>query len=189
MINMINRINKRDWYFQIAKTIALRASCGKTRRGFGAILVKNDTIIATGYAGCIRGAINCGEDVECLKDLYEEAPDKSYDHCPSIHAEMNCIINAAREGINVKDSTLYLSEIHDNGGRPCFLCRRFMIQAGIKDCYWYEKKISDKMHRIGLLSWSNIELPVYHEEVSDWIKLENDWILNQNKNAPKHIKS
>jgi dCMP deaminase len=185
MINMVTRISKRDWYFQIAKDVALRAPCGNTRRGFGAILVKNDAIIATGYAGSARGTINCGIDSPCLKDLYQEDPDKSYDHCCSIHAEQNCIINAARAGISTVEATLYLSEVHDKGGRPCFLCRRFMIQAGIKDCYWYEKKISKNMHRIGVLNWTNVEFPVYHEECEAWIKSDNEWIQEQLNKAPK----
>jgi dCMP deaminase len=182
---MDTRISKRDWYFQIAKDVALRAPCGNTRRGFGAILVKDDAIIATGYAGSARGTINCGAGSPCLKDLYQEAPDKSYDHCCSIHAEQNCIINAARAGISTVGATLYLSEVHDNGGRPCFLCRRFMIQAGIKDCYWYEKVIDNKMERCGFLSWTNVHLPVYYETCDAWVKSDNEWIQNQLDKAPK----
>lgn len=182
---MGNRIDKISWYFQIAKDVAQRSPCGLTRRGFGVILVKNDMIIATGYAGSVRGAINCGDDCECLKDLYQEAPYKSYDHCCSIHAEMNCIINAARAGISTVGATLFLAEVHDQNDRPCYLCRRFIIQAGIKDVYYYKKVIADKMHKCGFLSWTNVELPFYHEEVKDWIELENQWIQDQLDNAPK----
>jgi dCMP deaminase len=180
---MSKRLSKRDWYFQIAKDVALRASCGLTRRGFGAILVKDDAIIATGYAGSVRGALNCGIDTPCLKDLFGEAPDKSYDHCCSVHAEMNCIINAARAGISTIGATLYLSEVNDNNGRPCFLCQRFMIQAGIKDCYYYKKIVDDKMEKCGFLSWTNVHLPIYHEEVADWVKLQDEWINDQLKKA------
>lgn len=181
---MDNRPSKLEYYFQIAKDVSLRSPC-ISRRRFGAIIVKDDAIISTGYAGSVRGAKNCGVDCTCLKDLYGEEPNKSYDHCCSIHAEMNAIINAGRAGISAIGATLYLSESNDRNDRPCFLCRRFIIQAGIKDVFYY-KKITDKsLHRTGLLSWSNVTLEVHHEEVSDWVKLEDEWISNQVNNAPK----
>src|SRR3989304_9186352 len=108
----MERPDKVEWYFKIAKDIALRSPC-ISRRGFGAILVKDDAIISTGYAGTVRGAQNCGIDNPCLKDLYNEAPHLSYEHCCSIHAEMNCIINAARMGISTIGATLYLAEARD----------------------------------------------------------------------------
>ena len=179
----MERINKIDWYFQIAKDIALRSPC-ISRRRFGAILVKDDAIIATGYAGTVRGAQNCGIDNPCLKDLWGEEPYKSYEHCCSIHAEMNAIINAARVGISTVGATLYLAEVNDRNDRPCFLCRRFIIQAGIKDVYYYKKELG-KLQPNGFLSWTNVHLPIFHETVEDWIKLENEWIQNQVKTAPK----
>jgi len=177
------RPDKISWYFQIAKDVALRSPC-ISRRRFGAILVKDDAIIATGYAGTVRGAINCGIDCPCLKDLYNEAQYKSYEHCPSIHGEMNAIINAARAGISTVGATLFLAEVNDDNDRPCYLCRRFIIQAGIKDVYYYKKELGN-MQRCGFLSWTNVHLPIIHEEVSDWVKLENDWIQDQLKDAPK----
>ena len=184
----MERPNKIEWYFQIAKDVALRSPC-ISRRRFGAILVKDDAIIATGYAGTVRGAINCGVGCTCLKDLYGEEPYKSYEHCASIHGEMNAIINAARVGISTVGATLFLSEVNDRNDRPCHLCRRFIIQAGIKDVYYYKKEVTNKMHRTGFLSWSNVQLPIFHEMVSEeWVKLENDWIQDQINNAPKNTK-
>jgi dCMP deaminase len=156
----MERPNKIEWYLQIAKDIALRSPC-ISRRRFGAILVKDDAIISTGYAGTVRGAINCGIDCKCLKDLYNEKRNKSYEHCPSIHAEQNTIINGARTGVSILGSTLYLSETNDNGDRPCYLCRRFLINSGIEDCYYKKDNV------------------VYHEFAKDWIKLEDEWINNQ----------
>ena len=181
----MERINKVEWYFKIAKDIALRSPC-ISRRRFGAILVKDDAIIATGYAGTVRGAQNCGIANPCLKDLWGEEPYKSYEHCCSIHAEMNAIINAARVGISTVGATLYLAEVNDRNDRPCFLCRRFIIQAGIKDVYYYKKRLdNDNLVRTGILSWTNVHLDLYHEEVSEWVKLENEWIEEQIKNAPE----
>jgi dCMP deaminase len=175
---MKERIDKISWYFKIAKDVALRSPC-ISRRRFGAILVKDDAIISTGYAGSVRGAMNCGIDSPCLKDLWQEAPYKSYEHCCSIHGEMNCIINAARAGIPTVGATLYLSEINDKNERPCHLCRRFIIQAGIKDVFYYT------CEKVGKRS----KIKVQHEEVSDWIRLENEWIQNEINTAPKPKKT
>ena len=172
----MERINKTDWYFKIAKDIALRSPC-ISRRRFGAILVKDDAIISTGYAGSVRGAQNCGVENVCLKDLWGEEPYKSYEHCCSIHAEMNCIINAARAGVSTIGATLYLSEVNDKMDRPCFLCRRFIIQAGIKEVYYY------KVNNMPFTGDKHIE--VFIEPVSDWVKMENEWIQYQVSTAPQ----
>jgi len=177
---MSQRPNKIDWYFKMAKVVAERSPC--SRRKFGAILVKDDAIIATGYTGTVRGAKNCGVDTPCLKDLYNEEHCKSYEHCSSVHGEQNCIMNAARVGISTVGATMYLSEVNDkNDERPCHLCRRFIIQAGIKDVYYYKCKIVIPSG----LGESKKRIILFHEEVVDWVKLEDEWIEDQIKNAPK----
>lgn len=161
------RPSKIEWYLTIAKDVASRSPC--TRRKFGAIIVKDDCIISTGYNGSIRGAINCGIDCPCLKDINQEASIKSYDHCPAVHGEMNAIINAARKGISVEGGTLYLEVIFGSQtrrDRPCFLCRRFMIQAGIKDVYFY---LDDK---------------IVHDFVADYVKMEDEWMIEQLQTPP-----
>jgi dCMP deaminase len=157
------RISKEEDFLLIAHDLALRSPC--TRRKFGAVIVMDGCIISTGYNGSARGTTNCGIDCPCLKDINDEASIKSYDHCPAIHAEMNSIINAARRGVSVAGATMYLDVIFGSVSkreRPCFLCRRFMIQAGIKDIYYYD-----------------IDRKIVHEFVSDYVKMENDWILQQ----------
>jgi dCMP deaminase len=127
------RPQKPEYYLIIAKDVARRSPC--TRRKFGAVIVLDDSIISTGYNGSVRGSINCGLDCPCLKDINDEASIKSYDHCPAVHGEMNAIISAARRGVSVKGGTLYLEVIFGSQkrrDRPCFLCRRFMIQADRK---------------------------------------------------------
>ena len=162
------RPSKIESYLTIAHDIAMRSPC--TRRKFGAIIVKDDCIISTGYNGSVRGSLNCGIDCPCLKDINQEASIKSYDHCPAVHGEMNSIINAARKGISVEGATMYLEVIfgtQTRRDRPCFLCRRFMIQAGIKDVYFYSYGPDCKV------------LKLEHEYVSDYVKMENDWIEKQ----------
>jgi dCMP deaminase len=159
------RMSKIEASLLIAHDIALRSPC--TRRKFGAIIVKDDCIISTGYNGSVRGSINCGIDCPCLKDINNEESIKSYDHCPAVHAEMNAIINAARRGVSVEGGTMFLDVIFGTvtkRERPCFLCRRFMIQAGIKDIIYYGE---------------NMEL--VHEEISEYLRMENQWMLEQQK--------
>ena len=102
------RISKKEHYIKIARTVAERSSC--SRRKFGAIIVKDDAILSTGYNGSARKTRNCGTDrMPCLKDIHKEAPNKSYIYFPAIHAEVNAIINAARIGVSIVGGTLYLS--------------------------------------------------------------------------------
>lgn len=152
----MTRLDKIEYYLEIAKTVSLRSVCG--RRKFGAILIKNDSIISTGYNGSIRGGLNCGTDVKCLKDIHNIPTMEGHDLCAAIHAEENTIINAARTGISTLDATLFLSG--DRSERPCSRCRKMIIQAGIKDCYFFDAKTNS----------------VVHEQVSEWINLENKWM-------------
>lgn len=152
---MTTRPDKISYYLNIAKVVGSRSPC--TRRQLGAILVKNDAIISSGYNGSIRGALNCGEEIPCLKDIHDEAHYTSFEFCPAVHAEQNAIINAGRTGISTVGATLFLNGSQSD--RPCHLCRRYCIQAGIKDC-WY-------MNKDGI--------PVY-EKVKEWIKMENEWM-------------
>lgn len=159
------RPTKIKYYLNIARDIASRSTC--TRRRFGAILVRNDTIISTGYNGSVRGATNCGESIRCLKDLHKEPSYQSYEHCPAVHAEVNTILNAAREGHSTTGATLYLNIGNSDGDknksdRPCRNCRREAIQAGIYDCYYVDNKGK-----------------VQHEFISDWVVLENNFMVDQ----------
>lgn len=152
------RPDKITWYMNIAKEGAMRSPC--TRRKCCALLIKNDSIIAMGYNGSIRGAMNCGEEIPCLKDIHDEAHYTSFEYCPAVHAEQNVIINAARAGVSTLGSTLIFNATEiGKSDRPCHLCRRYMIQAGIKDCYYVSK-----------------EGETIHENVEIWVILENDWM-------------
>ncbi len=154
------RISKEKYYFNIAKAISMKSPC--SRRKCGAILVKNDSIISSGYNGSARGSTNCGEEIPCIKDKYHEEPLTSYIHCPAIHGEVNSIINSARSGISTIGSTLFLySSIATDCGRPCIYCRRVIINAGVQDCYFGN------------------ENEIQHEEIQDWIKLEDEWMKNE----------
>ncbi len=129
------RISKDEYYLEIAKAVALRSPC--LRRKYGAIIVKNDAIVSTGYNGPARGSTNC-EEVGCIKEILNLPHYSGYDYCPAVHAEENAIVNAARNGNSVLDGVLYLFGIDARTKQPvagvsCPRCKRALINAGIKE--------------------------------------------------------
>ena len=129
------RIDKINYYLDVAETVIERGTC--IRRNFGAIIVKNDEIISTGYAGSPRGRINCCDLKYCVRENLKVPRGERYELCRSVHAEQNAIISASRR--DMIDSTLYLVGKNYNDGeyvanaRPCALCKRMIIYAGIKE--------------------------------------------------------
>jgi dCMP deaminase len=127
------RMSKDEYYLGIAAAVASRSTC--LRRRFGAIIVKADAIVATGYNGPARGVVNCAE-VGCLKDETNMPEYKGYEYCTAVHAEENAIINAARHGTSVLGSTLYIYGTYAKTGQlteanPCDRCKRALINAGV----------------------------------------------------------
>lgn len=128
------RRDKVNYYLDIAETVLERGTC--LRRNFGAVIVKNDQIIATGYAGAPRGRKNCSDLGVCTREKLAIPRGERYEMCRSVHAEQNAIISARRE--DMLGSTLYLvgKEVktgdYVENASPCALCRRFIINAGIE---------------------------------------------------------
>jgi len=131
---MTKRPDKDHYYLNIAREVARRSTC--LRRWYGAVIVKNDQIISTGYAGAARGAVNCDDIGVCPRQQANVPHGERYELCRSVHAEMNAIIHAARA--DMIDSTLYLTGLNAKDGSivndasPCRICRRLIINAGIK---------------------------------------------------------
>ncbi len=131
---MSSRPDKDHYYLNIAREVARRSTC--LRRWFGAVIVKHDQIISTGYAGAARGARNCSDIGQCPRQLAGIPRGERYELCRSVHAEMNAIIHASRA--DMIDSTLYLVGMNADdgsvveGARPCRLCTRLIINAGIR---------------------------------------------------------
>lgn len=130
----MNRIGKDNYYLDIAESVSERGTC--LRRKFGAIIVKNDEIISTGYAGAPRGRKNCCDENYCIRQELKVPRGERYELCRSVHAEQNAIISAARK--DMIGSTIYLVGIENDtneyvkDARPCALCKRFIINAGIE---------------------------------------------------------
>ena len=132
---MSNRVDKINYYLDIAETVAERSTC--LRKHYGCIIVKNDEIISTGYSGAPRGRENCIDLGYCTKKkIYPEVRHGGYDACRSVHAEQNAIISAARK--DMLGSTMYLvgkrteSKEYEEGAMSCQTCRKLAINAGIE---------------------------------------------------------
>ena len=129
----MRRISKENYYLDIAETVLERATC--LRRVYGAIIVTNDEIIATGYNGAPRGRKNCTDLGFCSREALNVPRGERYELCRSVHAEANAIISASRR--EVLGATLYMA-CRDPatgalipGSTSCSMCRRLIINAGI----------------------------------------------------------
>lgn len=130
----MTRPDKINYYLDIAQTVSQRGTC--LRRKFGAIIVKNDSIVSTGYAGAPRGRLNCCDRGICLREEMAIPRGERYELCRSVHAEANAIIAASRE--EMLDADLYLvctdpkTGASVGGTTSCQMCKRMVINAGIK---------------------------------------------------------
>lgn len=130
----MERRDKINYYLDIAQVVLKRGTC--LRRNFGAIIVKNDEIIATGYSGAPRGRKNCSDLKFCRREELNVPRGTRYELCRSVHAEANCIISAARR--DMIGSTLYLVGVDQKTGKlvenanSCSMCKRLIINAGIE---------------------------------------------------------
>ena len=127
------RVSKENYYLDIAQTVSSRSTC--LRKKYGAIIVKNDNIVSTGYNGAPRGRKNCNEIGECMRDRLNIPRGERYEMCRSIHAEANAIISASRE--EMIDSVLYMACVDGKSAElvpdtcSCMMCKRLIINAGI----------------------------------------------------------
>ena len=125
----MKRISKENYYLDIAETVLERSTC--IRRKFGAIIVKHDEIISTGYVGAPRGRKNCNDLNYCTRDKLGVPKGQRYELCRSVHAEQNAILSAARA--DMIDATLYLAchdartDQLDGEVEPCSMCKRLII--------------------------------------------------------------
>ncbi|MFH1061135.1 MAG: dCMP deaminase family protein [Pseudomonadota bacterium] len=130
---MSGRPGKEEYYLNIAREVCKRGTC--LRRQYGAVIVNDDQIVSTGYAGAPRGVANCVDLGRCLREDMAVPPGERYELCRSVHAEMNAVIHASRA--QTMHATLYLVGLEVASGlltvnpEPCLLCRRVIINAGI----------------------------------------------------------
>jgi len=129
----MRRIDKENYYLDIAQTVLERSTC--LRRCYGAIIVRNDEIISTGYNGAPRGRANCSDIGGCVRERLQIPSGERYELCRSVHAEANAIISASRN--ECIGGTLYLVGRDARTGAllsnatSCSMCRRQIINAGL----------------------------------------------------------
>ena len=128
----MERIGKEAYYLSIAAEVAKRSTC--LRRQYGAVIVNDDQIVATGYNGAPRGDANCCDEGSCWRERNNIPHGEQYEKCVAVHAEANAIISASRN--EMLGSTLYLSGFEGfdhpiDAPAPCVMCSRMIKNAGI----------------------------------------------------------
>ena len=133
----MERRDKINYYLDLADVVARRGTC--LRRLYGAVIVKNDEVISTGYVGAPRGRKNCSDLGVCIRKKMNIPRGERYELCRSVHAEANAIISAERE--RMIGSSLYLAGREVSTGEyiadscSCSMCKRMIINAGIATVY------------------------------------------------------
>mgnify|MGYP004490626447 CR=1 FL=1 len=130
----MKRRDKNNYYLDIAETVLERGTC--LRRNYGAVIVKNDQVVSSGYVGAPRGRINCIDQGFCIREKLKINRGERYELCRSVHAEANAIIHSSRD--NMIGSTMYLvgkdakSNEYVKNASPCSMCKRLIINSGIE---------------------------------------------------------
>ena len=149
----MERVSKHNYYLDIAQTVAERSTC--LRKKYGAIIVKDDVIIATGYNGAPRGRKNCTDLQYCMREKLQIPRGERYEMCRSVHAEANAIISAPRD--QMLNATLYQTCVSPEDGSivgdicPCMMCKRMIINAGISRVVFRDTK--EKFHIVDVQDW------------------------------------
>lgn len=164
----------------IAREVSRRATCFRARHG--SIIIKDDQIISTGYNGAPRKTKDCLDRGTCLRSQLGIPSGQRYEMCRSVHAEQNAIINAARAGVSLLGGTMYVYSERVNSNNeleiikayPCFICKKMIINAGLKEFVSQEPDNSFKVYQVS--DW-----------VSDW--QENDLLDDVNVYGEKFRKN
>ncbi len=152
------RISKDEYYLGIAEEVGRRSTCW--RRSIGAIIIRDDQIISTGYVGAPRKTKSSLEHGFCLRNKLKIPHGERYELCRSVHAEQNAIINAARAGVSLLGGSMYIygsvfGKDKTIDAFPCFICKKMIINAGL--------------NRV-ICSTADGKMKIFR--ISDWIK---DW--------------
>ena len=151
----MERRDKTNYYLDLAEIVSQRCTC--LRRHYGAVIVKNDEVISTGYVGAPRGRKNCSDIGVCIREKLQIPRGERYELCRSVHAEANAIISASRD--KMLESSLYLTGKEAKTGEYiknavcCSMCKRLVINAGIK--YVFVRDDKDNYRKITVSDWIN----------------------------------
>ena len=158
--NMSGVLERPDWntyFFRMATLIATRSTCPSRAVGCVIIDIETKHVISTGYNGSPRGTAHCGES--CVS----RESGKSWEKCRAVHAELNAILNAAKNGVSTDGCRMYLSTT------PCVFCSRTLINAGVKEVYAMSKYSHDEA--IALLNEGGIKVRIVSPvELTDLVR-------------------
>jgi dCMP deaminase len=126
----MSRPSWHEYFMQITALVSTRATC--LRRKVGAVIVRDKRILTTGYNGPPDGITHCEDRGGCLREELGIPSGQRMELSRAIHAEQNAIIQAAKIGISIQDSTLYVTT------HPCFTCAKMLINAGVKEIIYKE---------------------------------------------------
>ena len=151
----MERRSKINYYLDLAEVVSQRCTC--LRRHYGAVIVKSDEVISTGYVGAPRGRVNCTDLGHCVREKLNISRGERYELCRSVHAEANAIICAPRN--EMIGSSLYLvgkevsTDEYVKDANSCSMCKRLIINAGIVKVYIRDTK--DTYREILVSDWVN----------------------------------
>ncbi len=149
----MERRDKDNYYLDLAEIVSQRCTC--IRRHYGAVIVKNDEVISTGYVGAPRGRKNCSDLGICIREKMQIPRGERYELCRSVHAEANAIISCSRD--KMIGASLYLTGKECKTGEYiknsccCSMCKRMVINAGI--AYVYVRDNKDNYRKIDVNDW------------------------------------
>lgn len=166
----MSRLSREEYYMNIAVQTSLRSTC--IRRKVGAIIVKDDRILSTGYNGAPSGLPNCCDDCKrCYRSAHNIPSGQMLDMCYAVHAEQNAIMNALKTGEDLKGAALYVNTY------PCVTCFKLTVQAGIKDVFYideYENEFTKQMAKEAGVNLVKLDGSIYRTPVGSSQKTNDD---------------
>ena len=151
----MDRVSKHNYYLDIAQTVAERSTC--LRKKYGAIIVKNDVIVSTGYNGAPSGIKTCRDKGVCLRDKLGIPSGTQMQTCYAVHAEQNAIVQAAKLGVSIDGATLYCTH------QPCSMCCKMIINSGIRRVI-YKEGYPDEL-TLELFAEAGVKLERFEDEI------------------------
>ncbi len=142
-------------FMELAETVAGWSSCYQQNRHIGAVVVKDNRILTTGYNGAPQGVKSCTEKGECLRRKLGVESGTRQELCYAVHAEQNAIVQAARLGVSLKGATLYCTH------QPCVICAKLIINSGIARVV-YKNGYPDEFS-LALFAETDVKLEKYEE--------------------------
>ena len=166
----MSRLDIHEYYMNIAVQVSLRSTC--IRRKVGAVIVKDNRILATGYNGAPSGLPNCIDDCKrCYRSAHNIPSGQMLDMCYAVHSEQNAIMNALKTGEDLKGAVLYVNTY------PCVTCFKLTIQAGIQEVYYideYENEFTKQMAKEAGVKLVQLDGSIYRTPVGSSQKTVDD---------------